>query len=447
MTRRDPRLLFLLMLPTLMLALPPFEHRAHAIHGNDGFLNFAYVRSLLVGGDLDFTDDYADFDVIGQERGYGYRMTDTPLDPTTGRPVNRYGWGSSLLWSPLVLVAHAVAAALPPLEADGLSDGYFFAVRFGSALWALLGLMALLDVARRRLGNDEASALWAAFALLATTNLGFYIYLHPSMSTGPAFGLMGLAIWQMDRLTQRRSAARLFALGLTLAMVCATRYGDAALVAGLLPALWAAGRRRLSERTALEAPQMILSLLAGLVPVAIIQLLIWRALYGSMLSGPAPYLGDDYQWALPGRHGLAVLFSTDHGWITWHPIVLVGLIGLAVMARDRTLPLWLRLLPLAVVLQWLAVSAWPVWSGGASFGGRLMATALAAVFLGLVVALRAMAQRWGRWSVGALVGLLTLWNLGLMIQYALEMIPRQGPVAPLEVLLNQGQLIGKLVGL
>jgi hypothetical protein len=100
-----------------------------------------------------------------------------------------------------------------------------------------------------------------------------------------------------------------------------------------------------------------------------------------------------------------------------------------------------------VVLQWLAVSAWPVWSGGASFGGRLMATALVAVFLGLVVALRAMARRWGAWSVVVLVGLLTLWNLGLMAQYALEMIPRQGEVAPLDVLRNQWDLIGKLFGL
>ncbi|MBN1475584.1 glycosyltransferase family 39 protein [Candidatus Sumerlaeota bacterium] len=447
MTRRDPWLLLILLLPTLVLALPSLERRAHAIHGNDGFLNFAYVRSLLVGGDLDFSDDYADFDVIGQRRGYSFRMTDTPIDPDTGRPVNRYGWGSSLLWSPLVLVAHGVAVALPAVEADGLSEGYFFAVRFGSALWALLGLLALMAVARRRLGGDEASVLWAALALLAATNLGFYIYLHPSMSTAPAFGLAGLTIWQMDRLTERRSAARFFALGLTLAVLCVTRYGDAALVAGLLPAAWAAGRRPRSERTSLEPPQMVPSLLAGVVPIALLQMLIWRALYGSLLSGPAPYLGDDYQWSLPGRHGFAVLFSTDHGWITWHPLVLVGLMGLAVMVRDRSLPLWLRLLPLAVVLQWLAVSAWPVWSGGASFGGRLMATALAVVFLGLVVALRAMARRWGRWSVATVVGLLTLWNLGLMAQYALEMIPRQGSVAVLEVLRNQCHLIGKLVGL
>ena len=48
----------LVVAPPLLLSVVTREQRPpFAIHGNDGFLNFAYVRSLLVGGDLDFADE------------------------------------------------------------------------------------------------------------------------------------------------------------------------------------------------------------------------------------------------------------------------------------------------------------------------------------------------------------------------------------------------------
>jgi hypothetical protein len=435
---------FVFLLPPLVLANPRFEAKAHAIHGNDGFLNYAYAHSLLVGQDLNFTDDYRLFDLhFARPRDYDFRFQDTPLDPVTGRPVNRYGWGSALLWSPLLVPAQVIGelwqSALQPFEGrfDAFSEFHFLAVRLGTALWAVLGLAALAAVARRHLlpATDRGLfvAAMTALGLVVCTNLVFYIYLHPSMSTGPAFGLAGILIWQIHRLADRRSPGRWFALGLTMGLLICTRYGDIGLALGLMPALWAADRQARRREPGLDRPIAILGFFAGLAPVVLVQM--------SPLSGPAPYLGPDYQWEFPGRHSLAVLVSFHHGWITWHPAVLVGLIGLVVMTRDSSLPLWLRLTPLAVVAQLLAVGAWPEWTGGASFGGRLMATALSVVFLGLVVALRWMGERWGlRWAV-AMVVLLALWNLDLLAQYALEMIPRQGPVSPLEVWRNSWELV------
>jgi hypothetical protein len=462
-----------LMIPPLVLALPPLERRAHAIHGNDGFLNYAYARSLLLDGDLDFTDDFAAFDALG--RGYDFRLTDTPRSPITGRPVNRYGWGSSLLWSPFLLIVWVIERVIPGLTPNGLNPADFMAVRLGSALWGVLGLALLTQVARRRLWGspslrihapaplpaprsatplrnsaqkaspEPGFALFVAVVLLATTNLGFYFYLHPSMSTAPAFGLAGSLIWLIDRFETRPSVGAGFGIGLTAALLFCTRYGDAGFLIGLAPALAVAvlpGAQRATGNG-----QRILLCAAGLLGVSVplvIQGLIWHSLYGSAFSGPAPYLSEAYQWSWPGRHGWQVLFSGHHGWIAWHPMVAVGLIGLVMMARDRSLPLWLRLTPLAAVGEWLTVSAWPNWTGGASFGGRLMATALAVVFLGLAVALRWMWARWGRGVVFLLVGLLSLWNLGIMAEYGLGLIPRQAPVSMGQMALELGKLVGAL---
>jgi hypothetical protein len=454
-----------LLAPPAVLALPQLENRFHAIHGNDGFLNFAYAHSLLQSGDLDFADDYSIFDLIGESRGYGFRMRDTPSDPVTGRPVNRYGWGCSVLWSPFLILAQALSALArlgvpehnwgPP----SLSAFHFLAVRLGTALWAVLGLAGLAAVARRHLftedegtsdetdhRHDSSVIVLAVLALIACTNFGFYIYLHPSMSTAPAFGLAGLLIWQIDRITRQRTPGRLFALGFTAGLLVATRYGDAAFVAGLLPALWAANREFKGASAGLQRPVTIPSLLAGLLPIAAIQMAVWWYLYGSPISGPTPYLSDDYTWTIPGRHSLEVLFSTHHGWVTWHPAVLLGLVGVVMFVRDRSIPLWLRLTPMAILLQLLAVGAWPVWAGGASFGGRLMATALSVVFFGLVVLIRAMIRRWGRGAAIATLSLLALWNVNLLAQYGLEMIPRQAPVSPIDVLRNTGALLARLFG-
>ncbi len=46
----------------------------------------------------------------------------------------------------------------------------------------------------------------------------------------------------------------------------------------------------------------------------------------------------------------------------------------------------------------------------------------------------------------ALVAALTPWNLSLTAQYALEMIPRQGPVSPAEMAANSWHLLRGLWG-
>lgn len=493
-------------LPFLISAWTMEARAPYAIHGNDGFLNYAYLRSMLVSGDLDFADDYLAFDDLNR---YPYSMAQTPRDEHTLRAVNRYGWGSSLLWFPFTLQAHLISVAFPGIPANGLNPLYYLSIRVGSAFWGLLGLALLIRVARRRLfpaseppgdemmtrhlvmaviamlvlvpalwgillsylsghrtfpyvalavqlmviplaiwmairrtsseASQEACAshrltLWTAVAMLAATNLGFYLFLHPSMSTAPAFGLAGLIIWLIDRISDKPSSGNWFGLGMAWALLGCARYGDVGFLIGLIPAIVFAGLLGKKKERVLRTPTAIPALIAGIAPVAICQMAIWWYLYGTPFAGPTPYLGDEYGWAIPGRHSLAVLLSFHHGWIVWHPIVFFGLIGVVMISLDKEQPPWLRLLPLAILGQLLIVGAWSEWTGGASFGGRLMATALSVVFLGLVVFFRWLSVKWGRLWPPIIIIVLSLWNLCYLALYAAGRIPRQGAVSPLDVL-------------
>lgn len=445
MSSRAPWLWAALLLPPLVLALEPLEQRAHAVHGNDGFLNYAYARSLLLSADLDFTDDYADFDAL--QRPHGWRFAGAAIDPATGRPENRYGWGSALLWMPFLIFAHFLAAITPGWTADGLSPPYFFAVRLGTACWGVLGLALLANIARRQVLDDRRGpALFAVLALVFATNLGFYLYLHPSMSMVPAFACAALLLWFLEGMAEGRTFGFGFAVGLSAALLLATRYGDIGFVAGLLPAVAAAHAQGAHWEGGLRRPPAWPAMILGILAVALIQMAIWWYLHGAPLRPSSPYLSADYEWSFPGANGFDLLFSFHHGWLLWHPILLLALAAMLPLCFDAVIPLWLRLTPLAIVGQWLVVSAWPVWHGGASFGNRLMGTALAVAFFGLAMAMRGIQNRWGTRGVLAVLALFSLWNLGLAAQYGLEMIPRQGPVSPLTMLRNDLTLLGQILG-
>ena len=137
--------------------------------------------------------------------------------------------------------------------------------------------------------------------------------------------------------------------------------------------------------------------------------------------------------ALP-VHAVEVLFSGFHGLFSWHPVTLVGVLGLAALWRRAP---GIALAFFAVVaVQVVVIGSYDTWWGGASFGARrfinctiLFAVGAAAAFCQL----RGTARRVG--AVG--VVLLILWNFGLAVQYSVGLIPRDAPVQMSQVAYNQ----------
>src|SRR5262249_51400645 len=125
--------------------------------GVDGRYHWAYLTSLVLDRDLDFTNQYND-----PESGNYYRYGRTP----TGRLANPFPIGPAIAWMPFFLVAHAVAeiAGVPHADA-GTTYVHQLITLYSSFLYAFAAIILAYDMARRRFGPGPSLAGALAAAL------------------------------------------------------------------------------------------------------------------------------------------------------------------------------------------------------------------------------------------------------------------------------------------
>ena len=100
----------------------------------DGNGYYAYVRSVILDGDLNFENEYARADPKFRENLFKRRIT------PRGYLDNPWAPGSAVLWAPFFLAGHAIATAGNALglavPLDGFSPPYRWAVAVGTATFA-----------------------------------------------------------------------------------------------------------------------------------------------------------------------------------------------------------------------------------------------------------------------------------------------------------------------
>jgi hypothetical protein len=125
------------------------------------------------------------------------------------------------------------------------------------------------------------------------------------------------------------------------------------------------------------------------------------------------------QWTSP--HLVAMLFSDNHGLLSWAPLLVLALIGLARFVRLTPA----TVVPIAFVLlsSWYVNSAVADWWAGEAFGARRFLSLFPLFVLGLAIWLNQSVSAAGRISqprvllVVVLIGL----NLLLLLQYQLAL--------------------------
>jgi hypothetical protein len=367
-----------------------------------------------------------DMDLANQAQRFGPLNTYMAFfNPQTGHYASVFAWGEGVI----LLPSFWAARLLDRLPAMRVNDDWFLSLQaypFAYSLLAMLEVNALTVIsaaviywAGRRLELSGRASIVAAVAAVWATPLYYYttiqpVYAHAGATFAHTLGI-GLFIWAYTAGEKARGWQ--FGLaGLALGLAALTRW-QLALSALILAGLPIVAQRRWRPAAWLLAG---FAIMAWHVPYT----LNW--MFGSPFTVPVDAATGSSGFLGVPRYILAVLFSGDRGWLVWSPFVVVSLLGLAWLARERRWAPLAAALALILLAQVLAVSGVRDWYAGESFGLRRMTELYPVVALGGAALLTWAGRAWSSGQSGqrvlagaaaGLIGLCVVYGWVLIVGY------------------------------
>jgi len=425
--------LYALFVAVYVASIPLPRADGHLV-GSDGTYYYAYLPTLLIDHDLDFSNQYSrlfpprqgERDALGQDL----------------RRSNPYAVGCAVLWTPFFLMGHAIVLVLrmagSSIALDGISYVYQVPVLLGSLAYGFAGVLLVYGSCRRFFSRSVSVA--AALSIWLATSLIYYMIAEPSMSHACSFFAAALLVNLWLRFRPLPGLRQWILLGVAGGLVALVRLPDATWLA--LPCidavlnLKAAGRGRIGRLAAGVA-----CFAAVAFVVFIPQIMVWNITDESPNGIDYGNSASYFQWFSPRM--LPVLFSLRHGLYSWHPILLAATLGLILLfRRDRSLAIALGLLFAA---QIYVIGAWNGWYGGDAFGARMLISSLPALALGLA-ALIDWASAHKAWSTVGLLGcILIIWNALFFAQYRFGYISKSDTITLRQMTLGKAILVKDLM--
>jgi|SRR5271166_2044164 len=441
----QPRALERLLLILFVLSLPLVNPW---IRG-DGVGYYAYARAPLIEHNFDFTHDYQSANESFREGRLDENgLPKAAFRTSTGHLDNHFTVGPAILWSPFLLVAHGGVLLARELgssvRADGFSAPYRYAMALGTALYGFLALVLAFRLARK-----HAKPVWAFLAAITiwwASSLPVYMYFNPSWSHAHSAFTGALFLWYWERTREQRTIGQWIVLGLITGLMLNVYYPNVMLLAVIMvEGLWQYGEILLGRGAVRHGffPLLGRQLLFGAVAfVCLLPTFLTRAIVygGPFETGYVPL--RDFLWHSPVF--LQVLFSANHGLLSWTPVLTFSLLGLALFAR-RIPQVGMPVL-VASIAFYLFISIYPDWAGISSYGNRFFVSLTALFVLGLAISLESFASHCSHQRAAILVsaaalGCFTLWNLGMIYQWGTHLIPARGPISFSEAASNQFQVV------
>ncbi len=408
------------------------EYPYGAISGSDGQCYYAFLRSLWIDHDLDFENEFGEFNYLGHGRD---TLLGFPRSPKTGLLFNMFPVGYPIFHAPFFGAAHVVTwlgnkAGVWAIALDGYTLPYQFGVLIGAIFW---GACAFVSTQRllTRFFPVGLSALATFVFFLAFQGL-FQILHFPCNPHLQSLFVFNLLLFLGFRVQDCRDTLPVWAgLGFGTGVLSLLRIECGVVLAypGIL-LLWkivrqhqACGQGRVpvgAWRThAVTALATGAAFAIGFFP----QVLMWRLMWGDWLrEGLRVDVG--FHWTTPLLWD--TLFSTFRGLFYWTPIALPGCVGLAWLCARPQAGVALRGAILPVLILWYVYACWPI---GYSYGARRFIVVSGLFALGYAFLI----ERFPRQKALTLgIGfLLAAWNLVLIYLYLNGHVPRTTEFHPL----------------
>jgi hypothetical protein len=436
--RRFERVLLALFVLTLPLVNP-------IVHG-DGVGYYAYARAPLIQHNLNFDDDWrhANPNFSGARVGADGQVY--PEEYTvTGHVNNLFSVGPAILWWVFLIPAHAAVLLYDALgghvAANGFSFPYILAMALGTAVYGFLGLLLAFSLARKYV--EERWAFLATLGVWFGSSLPVYMYFNPAWSHAHSAFTVGLFLWYWERTRPQRSMGQWAVLGLIAGLMIDVYFPNGVLL--LLPLVESLKTYTAFQDVGFARVRLLfnenLLFVAAILFAALPTFITRKIVFGGYLNFGS-YAHQDWDWSAP--FWKAVLFSSDHGLISWTPLLGFALIGLAFCTPPaRGLVVYMGVGFLAF---FYLIASYPYWDGLSSFGNRFFISLSAIYVFGLAMLLGAIGNRFrsSRLSfalLASVLGCLVVWNFGFIFQWGAHLIPVRGPISWHEMVTNQFEVV------
>lgn len=421
----------------------------------DGNGYYAYIRSLVIDGDLHFENEFRRGDPAFRRTVFDDRdQVRADWSMVGGHVRNQWAVGPSLLWAPFFLLAHGFVRVLSPLGVSIPADGYSWPYRWlcgaGTAFYAFMGLVLAYRVARRL--SSAAAAFVATVAIWFASSLPVYAYFVPFHVHALASFSVALFVWYWFRMEGRQDV-RGWAVWGALGGLAVEVYQLNAVfllipLAELVREATGGGggvRWQVLKRTSSHALAFGVCAIVALGPHLVIK---WRIHGSPWRSGYA----DQFYWKSP--RVLHVALSPEHGLFLWTPVLALALAGLVLFLRRHH---WAGgVLGATFIAYYYVVASYQNWHGQSSFGNRFFVSLTPVFVVGLATLVQVVGGgRSTRVAAGGnhtgrsfapsgpflggliLLGALVVWNAGFMFQWGANIVPNRGPVDLRVVAMNQ----------
>ncbi len=309
-------------------------------------------------------------DTLSTATGTGFQIQD-------GKIFTKYPAGVAVMLSPFFVLTHYLVAPALGYPKDGFSPPYHKMVDFAAWLYAMLALILIWRVIRKRVG--EMSTWLSIVFFFFGTNLFYYTAVESGMAHIYGFFLVCLLLYFLEvsfdwkQVTLKSG----FLLGTILGLLILIRFTNSFFLFVVL--FWNLDSlKQLKTRTSLFLRSWkALSILILPLFFFILQGSYYHYLSGSFFS----YAYGNEHFNFLDSQLLKYWFSPNNGLILYAPIILFALFGLGIMIYKKQRLAWFPLLSF-FVLSFIFASWWQ-WYFGCAFGGRSMIEFLPLLLPGL----------------------------------------------------------------
>lgn len=337
---------------------------------SDGNGYYAWIRSLLIDGDLDFTNDFEQL-YYPEPSPFASQVTPKGLVP------NKYPIGVAILEIPGFLLGHFIAH-ITPFAADGISLPYQLSVTLSLVSLIIFSFYLFFLGFKNYRVDSYIAALFCGMELLAT-NLIHYLAKEPAMAHGASLALVNILVFLTSFKVQeeRKNSFSSLGYGLLIGLLVLVRNTNIV----LFPFLIFLFRKRLKQNS--DRVQFCL----GVVIMLFLQQLSLFLLWGNFVI--YSYGEENFQKSWLGVFN--VTFGTSYGLFLYHPwyfvLLLLNLVGFVWLKSERNLIFSILLGFISLVI---INGLWD--RAGDSFGHRMFIETLTPLSFGAAIAVSQVRQ-------------------------------------------------------